>query len=162
MQTRYGGLYIATLYVHMAYTFIYSPCFFHMWLAGLNCRLIARSRILTCDTYFYTFDTGSIPPLDMKALEIIEGRGGRKIKVIEDIGSHWENLAVELGIQQEIIDQIKNEIPSHNHHEACNTVLATWLEGNSGDVSWDTLAQCLITAGLPELADNLKESLRLD
>ena len=98
----------------------------------------------------------------MKALELIEGRGGRKVKVIEDIGSHWEDLAVELEVQEEIIDQFKSEHPSHSHHEACRAVLATWLEGNGGEVSWSTLTQGLITAGLPELADNLREALRMD
>ena len=111
----------------------------------------------------------------MKALELIEGcggrkvkvkviegigRGGRKVKVIEGIGSHWEDLAVELEVQQEVVDQIKHA--SHNHHQACCAVLASWLEGNGCEVSWSTLTQCLITAGLPELADNLKETLRLD
>ena len=105
---------------------------------------------------------GSLPTLDMKALELLEGRGGRKVKVIEDIGSHWEDLAVELEVQKEIIDQIKSEHPSHSHHEACHAVLATWLEGNGGEVSWSTLTQGLITAGIPELADNLREALRLD
>ena len=95
----------------------------------------------------------------MKALELIEGCGGRKVKVIEDIGSHWEDLAVELEVQEEIVDQIKSEHPSH---EACHAVLATWLDGNGGEVSWSTLTQGLITAGLPELADNLREALRLD
>ena len=99
----------------------------------------------------------------MKLLEVIEGRGGRKIKVIEGIGSHWEDLAVELEIPEEIIDQVKNKHAiSHDHHEACCAILAMWLEGNGGDVSWNTLIRNLITAGLPELADNLRETLRLD
>ena len=96
----------------------------------------------------------------MKALELIKGRGGRKVKVVEGIGSHWEDLAIELEVQQEVVDQIKHT--SHNHHQACSAVLASWLEGNGSEVSWSTLTQCLITAGLPELADNLKETLRLD
>ena len=98
----------------------------------------------------------------MKALELIKERGGRKVKVIEGIGCHWEDLAVELEVQQEVIDQIKNKHASHNHQQACCAVLASWLEGNGCEVSWSTLTQCLITAGLPELADNLKETLRLD
>ena len=110
----------------------------------------------------FIFNTDSPPTLDMKALELLEGHGRRKVKVIEDIGSHWEDLAVELEVQEEIIDQIKSEHPSHSHHEACRAVLATWLEGNGSEVSWFTLTQGLITAGLLELADNLKETLRLD
>ena len=36
-------------------------------------------------------------------------------------------------------------------------MLATWLEGNNDEVSWTELSQALIDAGLPELADSLKD-----
>ena len=97
----------------------------------------------------------------MKALELIGSHGGRNIKVIEGIGPHWEDLARALEIEQEIIDSIKRTHPSHSHHEACGAVLASWLQGNGGEVSWTTLVQGMITAGLPELADNLKDILKL-
>ena len=97
----------------------------------------------------------------MQALELIEGCGGRKVKVIEDIGSHWEDLAVELEVQEEIIDQIKSEHPSQSYREACRAVLATWLESNGSEVSWSALTQGLINAGLPDLADNLKDTIKL-
>ena len=44
---------------------------------------------------------------------------------------------------------------SDNDEEACREMLATWLEGNNGEVSWTAFTQALIDAGLPELADSL-------
>jgi hypothetical protein len=45
----------------------------------------------------------------------------------------------------------------HSDHdeEACREMLATWLEGNNGEVSWTALTQALIDAGLPEVADSV-------
>ena len=40
-------------------------------------------------------------------------------------------------------------------------MLATWLEGNNGEVSQTAFTQALIDAGLPELADSLKGVLVL-
>ena len=105
--------------------------------------------------------TGNDPILNMESLKLIEGHGGRKVKVIEGIGRHWEDLARALEIEQEITDSIKSTHPSHSHHEACGAVLASWLQGYGGEVSWTTLVQGMITAGLPELADSLKEILKL-
>ena len=50
---------------------------------------------------------------------------------------------------------------SDNDEETCREILATWLEGNNGEVSWTEFSQALIDAGLPELADNLKDVLVL-
>ena len=46
---------------------------------------------------------------------------------------------------------------SDDDEEACREMLATWLEGNNGEVSWTAFSQTLIDAGLPELADSLKD-----
>ena len=98
--------------------------------------------------------------LDMRALEAIEGCGGRKVRVIESIGSEWEEVAKALDMGQEDIDMIKTT-HSDNDEEACREMLATWLEGNNGEVSWTALTQALIDAGLLQLADSLKEVLEL-
>ena len=104
---------------------------------------------------------GSLPRLDMIALEVIEGRGGRKVRVIESIGSQWEEVAKALDMGQEDIDTIKTT-HSDNDEEACREMLATWSEGNNhGDVSWTAFSQALIDAGIPELADSLKDALML-
>ena len=98
--------------------------------------------------------------LNVQALEVIEGRGGRKVRVIESIGTQWEEVAKALDMGQEDIDRIKTT-HSDNDEEACREMLATWLEGNNGEVSWTAVSQALIDAGLPELADNLKDVLVL-
>ena len=91
---------------------------------------------------------------------MIEGRGGRKVRVIDSIGSQWEEVAKALDIGQEDIDIIKTT-HSDNDEEACREMLTTWLEGNHGEVSWTAFSQALIDAGLPELADSLKDVLML-
>ena len=90
----------------------------------------------------------------------MEGRGGKKIKVIDSIGSQWEELAKALNMEQEDIDMIKTT-HGDNDQEACRVMLATWLEGNNGEVSWTVFIQALIDAGLPDLADSLKDILQL-
>ena len=96
--------------------------------------------------------------LNIEALEDLDGRGGRKVRVLESIGSEWEEVAKALDMGQEDIDMIKTRHSDHDE-EACHEMLATWLEGNNGEVSWIALTQALIDAGLPELADNLKDVL---
>ena len=91
---------------------------------------------------------------------MIEGHGGRRIKVIDSVGSQWEELAKALEMEQEYIDMIKTT-HGDNDQEACRAMLATWLEGNNGEVSWTVLSRALIDAGLPDLADSLKDVLIL-
>ena len=40
---------------------------------------------------------------NIKALEELEGRGGRKVRVVESIGSEWEEVAKALDMGQEDI-----------------------------------------------------------
>ena len=98
--------------------------------------------------------------LNIKALEELEGHGGRKVRVVESIGSEWEEVAKALDMGQEDIDMIKTRHSDHDE-EACYEMLATWLEGNNGEVSWTALTQALIDAGLPQLADDVKDVLNL-
>ena len=91
---------------------------------------------------------------------MIEGRGGRKVRVLESIGSEWEEVAKALDMGQEDIDMIKTT-HSDNDEKVCHEMLATWLEGSNGEVSWTALTQALIDAGLLQLADSLKEVLEL-
>ena len=93
--------------------------------------------------------------LNIEALEELEGRGGRKVRVVDSIGSEWEEVAKALDMGQEDIDMIKTR-HSDDDEEACREMLATWSEGNNGEVSWTALTQALIDAGLPELADSVQ------
>ena len=97
---------------------------------------------------------------NIKALELLEGRGGGKVRVVESMVFEWEEVAKALDMGQEDIDMIKST-HSDNDEEACREMLATWLEGNNGEVSWTAFTQALIDAGLPELGDSLKDVLRL-
>ena len=90
---------------------------------------------------------------------MIEGRRGRKINIIETIGSEWVEVAKALDMGQEDIDIIRST-HSDNDEEACHEMIATWLEGNNGEVSWTAFIQVLIDAGLSQLADDLKGVLR--
>ena len=109
--------------------------------------------------YVYV-DSGNSSMLNIQSLEVLEGHGGRKVKVVEGIRSEWEEVAKALDMGQEDIDMIKST-HSDNDEEACREMLATWLEGNNGEVSWTAFTQALIDAGLPELADSLKDVLGL-
>ena len=114
--------------------------------------------ITTTCTLHYVGPIGTLPSI--KVLEVIQGHGGRKIKVIDRVGSQWEELAKALEMGQEDIDMIKTT-HGDSDQEACRAMLATWLEGSYGEVSWTVLSQALIDAGLPELADSLKDVLQL-
>jgi hypothetical protein len=94
--------------------------------------------------------------LNIKALEVIKSRGGGKMEIIKSIGSEWVEVAKALDMRQEDIDIIKTR-HSDDDEEACREMLATWLEGNNGEVSWTALTQALIVAGLPELSESLKD-----
>ena len=63
-------------------------------------------------------------------------------------------------MEQEDTDRAKTT-HGDNDEEACRAMLATWLEGNNGEVSWTVFSQALIDAGFPELADSLKDVLQL-
>ena len=67
-------------------------------------------------------------------------------------------MAKVLDMGQEDIDMIKTRHSDHDE-EACREMLATWLEGNNGEISWTALKQAMSDAGLPELADSLKDIL---
>ena len=92
--------------------------------------------------------TGSVPRLDINTLEVLEGRGGRKVRVVKSIVSEWEEVTKALVIGQEDIDMIKSR--HSDDEEACREMLATWLKGNYGKVSWTAFTQALTDAGLPE------------
>ena len=65
--------------------------------------------------------------LNIKSLEVLKGRGGRKVTVLESIGSEWEEVAQVLDTGQEDIDMIKTR-HLDDDEEACREMLATQLE----------------------------------
>ena len=95
----------------------------------------------------------------MTELQLLEGHGGRKIRIIEGVAYKWKELAVALDFDEERIDRIDSEA-SRVHEEACRQMFEEWL-GEDDElkepVTWATLVQCLIDAGMIETADRLKE-----
>ena len=129
----------------------------------LYCNKINNNKVYIIILLLCLLGSGISTTLNIKALEELEGRGGRRVKVLklESIGSEWEEVAKALDMGQEDIDMIKTRHSDHDE-EACREMLATWLEGNNGEVSWTALTQALIDAGLPQLADDVKDIFRLE
>ena len=88
------------------------------------------------------------------------GRSGRKVKVIEGMGDRWKDLARSLDFSEARIDSIDTGAPHEQPEEACREMFAQWLDGDDylrGPVTWDTLIQSMIEAGLVDMAEQLKE-----
>ena len=72
----------------------------------------------------------------------------QRIKVIERVGSNWEFLADQLGIESHIIDTIKME-SHHQVNSACREMFAKWLKGfGCRPITWRTVIDALDDAGL--------------
>ena len=95
----------------------------------------------------------------MTELQLLEGHGGRKIRIIVGVAYKWKELAVALDFDEQRIDRIDSE-SSRVDEEACRQMFEEWL-GEDDElkepVTWATLVQCLIDAGMIETADRLKE-----
>ena len=101
----------------------------------------------------------SIDKPKLAELHELEGHGGRRIRLIEEVGYEWKALAVELDFDESRIDSIDTAAYS-KHEDACHQMFVEWLDGDSDlkqPVTWSTLIQCLIDAGLVDVADRLKE-----
>lgn len=87
------------------------------------------------------------------------GRSGRKVKVIEGVGDGWKELARSLDFSEARIDSIDTGASHEQPEEACQEMFAQWLDGDDlrGPVTWDTLVQSMIEAGLVDMAEQLKE-----
>ena len=97
----------------------------------------------------------------MKHLQVLKGRGGRKVRVIDSVASEWEELAIALGFEKCDTDSFNRDY-SQNAKGACRTVLRMWLNGESDldqPITWTTLIQCLIDAGFASVAEDLEEIL---
>ena len=101
--------------------------------------------------------------LSLEVLETFESHDGRMIKIIDDVASQWEELAKALGFGEEDVDRIKYAFPER--YEACREMLGKWMEGNENlisPVTWTTLIQSMINAGLVDVADNIREVIKFD
>ena len=101
---------------------------------------------------------GALP--DIRQLQVLEGRGRRKLRIMHEVTPHWKSLAIALGFDGPGIEII-NQRALRDPEEACREMFVRWLDGDNDlePVTWDALVQCLIHAGLVDVADNLKECL---
>ena len=97
------------------------------------------------------------PKLDQ--IDHIEG-SGKVVKVIKSVAARWEDIAVRLHFDHNIIKHIKRD----NHHQtipSCRTMFGEWLDSkNRKPVNWKTLITALKEAEFSELASDLQEVLR--
>ena len=86
------------------------------------------------------------------------------MKIIEGVGDKWKDLARSLNFSEPRIDSIVDAGASREQsEEACQRIFSEWLDGDDdlkGPVTWDTLIQSTIDAGLMDMADTLKELIR--
>ena len=67
-------------------------------------------------------------------------------------------MAIALGFDGPAIEIIDQKV-LRNPEEGCREMFVRWLDGGNDikPVTWDTLIQCLIHAGLLDVANSLKE-----
>ena len=72
---------------------------------------------------------------------------------------NWEQVALCLGVESCLIDRVKGNNPGQSA-EACQAVLNTWLNGESGtgvsERTWHSVLTALETSGQGQLAEQLK------
>ena len=81
------------------------------------------------------------------------------MRAIEGVAYKWKELAMSLNFDGPRIESIDIGALC-KPEEACRQMLVKWLDGDDdlrGPVIWATLIQCLIDAGLVDMADRLKE-----
>ena len=86
------------------------------------------------------------------------------MKVVKGVGDKWKDLAKSLNFNKLRIDSIDTGAPREQPEEACQQMLTEWLDEDDdlrGPVTWVTLIQSLIDAGLVDMADRLKELINL-
>ena len=96
----------------------------------------------------------------LSELRLLSGHRGRKVKVIEGVGDKWKDLARSLDFSETRINSIDTGAPHEQPEEACQEVFIEWLDGDDdlrSPVTWDTLTQSMIEAGLVDMAEQLKE-----
>ena len=92
---------------------------------------------------------------------MLEGVGGRKVRVIERVAPDWKDLAIALGFDQSRIKTIGKDYRG-SMEEACQEMFMRWLDGEHDlqPCTWDTLIKCLRRAAFGSVADSLREILK--
>ena len=95
-------------------------------------------------------------------LQLVKGRNDKMIRIMDQVTPHWKDLALALHFDGPRIETIDQKV-FRNPEDACRDMFFRWLDGDYDlePATWGTLHQCLIDAGLVELADDLQECLSL-
>lgn len=99
----------------------------------------------------------------LSELQLLEGRDGGKVRVIEGVAHKWKNMATSLSFDGPRIESIDMGALKMTE-DACRKMFVKWLDGDHDlkePVTWATLIRCLIDAGLIDMADKLKEILNV-
>lgn len=111
-------------------------------LQPYQCPIVSLLKIII------TYSTGDKPKLS--ELQLLKGRGGSRVRIIEGVAYKWKGLAMSVDFDGPRIESI-DQGALRMSEEACRQMLVKWLDGNNdlrGAVTWDTLIQSLVDAGL--------------
>ena len=110
--------------------------------------------------HFFASIAGDRPTLH--ELQLLEGVGGRKVRVIERVAPKWMSLAIALRFNKPRIETIEKDYRG-NMEEACLKMFMRWLDGEHDLVqpcTWDTLIKCLRRAAFGDVANSLRAILK--
>ena len=81
---------------------------------------------------------------------------------MHEVTPHWKEVAITLGFDGPGIEAI-DQTAFRNPEDACHEMFVRWLDEDNGlvPVTWGTLIQGLIDAGLVDVADSLKVCLNI-
>ena len=84
--------------------------------------------------------TGDRP--EVSQLQTFVGVAGRPIRVVEEVSSDWEKLALAFQFRHGVINAVRRD--EHFQVEAaCRTILQRWVDGEGRQpVTWETLIKC--------------------
>ena len=94
-------------------------------------------------------------------LQLLEGVHERKVRVIEEVTPIWKKLAIELKFNAARIETIERD--HRLSVDACRDMFMRWLRGEhdlASPCTWRTLVNCLNRAGLTDVADSLRKTLK--
>ena len=96
----------------------------------------------------------------MGELQLLHGKEDRKLRIVDTIASKWEELAIALGFDENVIAYVSKDY-AHDSKGATLKILGMWLgeeyDDLKGPISWSTLLECLIEIGFSTISDEVRE-----